>query len=236
MPKRINRQGRKRSGGVVQELRKDERVSVHRFPSAYSASMSYPVVLRYRFIGGSIGTFPVTRKMLLDIFVQGDSTTSYSRIWSNVKLRKIEVWGGTLSTTATTNVVPFTSVSLEWLSTYGPGNVKSDTGNFERPPHLECRPPPRSLAGFWSLVGSNESDVIFKLSGSSSAIASGPFIGVPAGSIVDLHLQVTNQDDEAVTLYTALSGVTVGQNYVRDFVTAPGVSPGFAPEAYTTIA
>jgi len=228
---------RRKGGGVLQEMKKEERVDVHRFPMPIIVVMNYPVVIRYRFITGSAVSPMVTRKMLLDIFVQGNTTTTYSRVWAAVKLRKVEVWGGAQSTTTTTNVIPYSSVSLEWLSSYGPAVVKSDSGNFERPAHIECRPPRRSLAGFWSLVGQNEADVLFKFSGSLTGVGLGPLTGIPAATIVDLHLQVTNLDDEGVTVYSAITGAVAGQNYVRDFTTAPGSSsPNFSPEGYTAIA
>lgn len=222
------------SGGVLQEMKREARLDVHRFPSPFQATMGYPLILRYRMVAGTVINPVVTRKNLLDIFVQGNTTTSYARSWSAVRIRKLEIWGGTVSTTATTNSVAMTNVSIEWLSTYGPGRVKSDAGNFERPPHIESRPPRGSLAGFWSLVGSGETDVLFKLSGSSTGPGSAPFSGLPLGTIVDLHLQVMNQDDEAVVVYTGITGVTAGQNYVRDFTTAPGATEQFSPEGYTS--
>jgi len=236
MPKRGQKGMRIPSGSVVRELRTERKEDDARFPSPFIANITYPVVLRYKVTSSGTPTSSVTRKNLLDIFVSGATTTSYTRNWSAVKIRKIEIWGGSLSTTATTNQVPYTSVSLEWFSTYGPGIVKSAAGNFERPAHLVVRPPRGSLAGFWSLDGSNESEVIFKLSGSASTVASTPFQGLPLGSYLDIHVQAVAQDDEPVVVYTGVTAV-VGQNYIRDFSTAPGTTPAvYQPEGYTTIA
>jgi len=208
-------------------------MEIERFPQPFRANITYPVIIRYRYIPTTLSSPGITRKNLLDIFVSGATTTSYTRNWSAVKVRKVEIWGGTLSTTATNNVVPYTSVSLEWLSTYGPGIVKSDSGNFERPPHISCVPPKQSLSGFWSLDGQNESEVIFKLSGNGTGVGA-PFAGLPAATVLDLHLQVVAQDDEPPVVYTGVTAV-VGQNYVRDFATPPGASTVlFFPEGYQT--
>jgi hypothetical protein len=82
---------------------------------------------------------------------------SASRLFQAVKVISIEIWG---MTNPTTGGAP-QDVGVEWTSANGPAAVKEQVCmGTTKPAHVFARPPPKSLAGFWSLSGTNESEIL----------------------------------------------------------------------------
>jgi hypothetical protein len=147
----------------------------------------------------------------------GDSTTSnLYRLASSVKLKRIEMWCPSISTTAITS----TTISLEWLSDQGPSTEISDTGNPFTMPHIASSPPRNSLAGFWSLNTINNSESLFKLS-------------LVTGTVIDIWLEMVLVDDFGPISAGVPTGTVAGQVYVRS-LDNPG-SLAITPVSYATI-
>jgi hypothetical protein len=138
------------------------------------------VNLKHRFRYYSNGTatnVTVTRANLLNnLMVNISSSTGHWAIISAIKVDRIEMVSpsGALLTQGT--------ISVEWLSTYGPSVIVSDTSNSTA---IQCvvrsSPPRNSLASFWSLSNSNESDTLMNLNS-------------PAGTVVDVFVTMVLND------------------------------------------
>jgi hypothetical protein len=162
----------------------------------------------------------ITRADLLNIMAVGSTsggTTQASRIFAGVKLNRIELRSiGTNPGSGNDTLIQTTT--LEWTSTYGPSSEISDSGTALHPPIITSSPPSQSLAAFWSLTGSNESDVLMVLN-------------LPASSSVDLWVEAVLMDGQSV-VEIPLGSATLGVLYV---LALDGPSSNrIAPVSYTT--
>jgi hypothetical protein len=110
------------------------------------------------------------------------------------KIKKVEMWAPPPSQGSTA------TVSLEWLGSgvNSPNRETSDTSmSTAYPAHLITRPPPQSLASFWTTVNAGSATNIMRLN-------------CPAGTVIDLSLQLIENDQElanvTVTVVTVVSG------------------------------
>jgi len=134
--------------------------------------------------------------MLLNHLLMGTSANHGGRILSGFKLNGFKVW----SLGAAGVAVPAT-VSVEWTSNLGPSTIVSDSSMSIAPAFVNTKPPKDSLASFWSLTGSNETEVLAILT-------------YTTGSIVDMSYEAILQNGETpVVVVTTLAGV-VGQVYM----------------------
>jgi hypothetical protein len=166
----------------------------------------------------------VSRATLLDLMVMAVSATAANRIFDAVKIRRIRIWGNAPGAGA----VAARTSSVQWLSTYSPARIVSDSGSGATyGARLSTVPPAMSLAGFWSLTGVNEADALFILE-------------LNQGDIVDLDLTFRIQngifDASIAPVAVVVIAATVGTVYclALDFVTAAG-SAVVLPVGYITI-
>jgi len=137
-------------------------------------------------------------------------TTQNARVINAVKVNSISIWSP-----CTTSVL---SASLEWISTYGPSKLISDTTvSATFPAVIHSKAPPQSLAGFWSTTGSNESDVMFAMT-------------CPVGSVVDVNINFIVQDDLNTAGVTTTNNGSVGIVYYT-YLDGPSGSADFQPIA-----
>jgi hypothetical protein len=185
------------------------------FPRTFNSNIRFKHQFRYTSVGTLAGNI-TQRSTILNLLGVATTTTQVARLFAGVKINRIEIFGvsgsGSTGTTAST-------VSLEWLSEFGPSSEMSDTGNAFNPPHLVCTPPPQSTASFWSLTGSNEGVSLFS-------------IAAPAGSVVDLWLDVVLFDAETPTLITSTSILTVGGTYAGYLTGSVGAGTYLIPVSY----
>jgi hypothetical protein len=127
-------------------------------PRQLSINTRFKMTLRYA--GGNSSYVSITRAMMLNTYLMNlTSSTSNARILQAIKLNRIEIFGAGASGVASTGFC-----AIQWLSTLGPAIELIDTSNSTAyPPHLITSPPPNTLASFWSIAGSNESEVLFKI-------------------------------------------------------------------------
>jgi len=184
---------------------------------------------RFRYIDIGSGTnFSLTRALLLNLMISGNTTSTAARLIAGVKLNRIEMF--TVCTTAVTAATPETTISVEWLSNYGPSTEASDTSiSPSLPAHVISVPPAFSLASFWSLTGINESEVIAKLVLPSTA---SPFF---ANTVLDVWVDVVLMDDETpVSVSGFANALTVSQFYLS-YLDGVGSSAEIRPVSYTSI-
>jgi hypothetical protein len=182
-------------------------------PPQFSATIQ--VSRRVRYTASSAGSsLSLTRADLLNHLVVNTSANANARIISGFKLNRFEVWGPGSSAFA------LGTVSVEWTSTYGPSKVVSDTSMTIDPGHIVATPPPQSLASFWSLTGSSESDVI-------------AILNFPANSVVDMNYEVIFQNLETPVSVATVAAGTVGNLYMLPLFGI--VSNALVPTSYNTI-
>ncbi len=113
-----------------------------------------------------------------------------------------------------------TTMSIEWTSSLGPTAEISDTGTPLHPPFIRSSPPKSSLASFWSLNGSNESEVLM-------------ILVVPVSTIIDVWLDFVLQDGQTPVLNVPSNGATVGEVYCFP-LDGFGSSAKLIPVSYTS--
>jgi len=210
MPKRRARKRKGSKGGGSKQ-----------FPPMFKSQIE--VSRRFRFQVTSqtaTTTSNIRRSDLLNLLmVNLAGGTSSARLIAGVKVRRVEFWG--LSNSA--SVQNTGTISIEWLSQFGPSREISDTAIPSiRPPYLSATPPIQSAASFWSLTGSNESEVLFTL------------VATPSGCVIDVFLDIILFDGESsVTITTTASGTT-GQLYMG-YLDGPISGGKWQPVSYTSL-
>jgi len=172
----------------------------------------------FRYTSGATSAFSITRGNLLNTLLCGTfaaSPATAARLISGVKLNQIEV----RTLTAATDVSSAT-ITIEWTSTLGPSSEVSDTGTPLHPPFLHTSPPRSSLASFWSLTGSQESEVLFILT-------------VPQFSIIDVWFSYVLQDGQS-PVNVALAGTAVLGQVYAGFLDGQGAGAKLQPVSYTS--
>jgi hypothetical protein len=145
------------------------------------------------------GNYTISRGNLLNLLFSCNSGTTSARTIAAVKVNQLEVW----QTYSTSNTSSATTVSVEWLSNYGPSTEYSDTSlSVSIPAHVRTQSPPLSLASFWSITGSSESEGIFRLRTDNGSNA-----------IIDLWVDIVLMDDETPVTITTQNSLTTSQLY-----------------------
>jgi hypothetical protein len=181
------------------------------------------VILKHRFrwatdtnngvVNQAFNRFLATSLLFMNI---ASGTLNYSIIAAS-KINRVEIYGPCVNSTT------LATVSIEWLSNFGPSSEFSDsTTSSASPPHIVCVPPPLSLASFWSLTGSNASEVLFLYT-------------LLPGSIIDIWFDIVLFDGETSSLITTTSSGTVGQLYAVA-LDGTGASTKVHPVSYATLA
>jgi hypothetical protein len=180
------------------------------FPKTFQSNVRFKHKFRFIVLSATVST--ITRADMLDLLFVNKVANNNARLFSGIKLNRVEVYavGGSAAALPITS----TTVSLEWLSNYGPSNEYSDTGNQFEPGHLVCTPPPMSLASFWSLTGSNETETLFTLT-------------APVACIVDIDTDIVLNDGETPVNIVTVAAGTIGLTYASylDFSSTKVIQP-----------
>jgi len=165
-------------------------------PPPFTATISANKTFRFS-SGTNAGTFPITRGMLLNLVSMCSVAvgSSQARLLNAVRLKSVEMWGNP----PLLGGVPVVT-SVEWVGQNSPSTLISDTSMGVNAAHVLARPPPDSSNRWWSITGSNESEVLFE-------------IEVPAGTIIDVKAAIRFIDDEAGVSAEAGAAATLGTVY-----------------------
>jgi hypothetical protein len=152
--------------------------------------------------------------MLATLLVNTSGTTANSRIISGIKLDRIEMYGAPQAANK--------PIAIEWVSNYGPTSEISDQSlGASIISQIKSSPPRNSLAGFWSMTGSNEGEQLC-------------LITAPASTIINVWTTIVLQDGETpASQATTSSGVT-GTLYLTSF-DGPGSGAKLVPQSYATL-
>lgn len=175
-------------------------------PLPFVSTWSVNKKLRFKSLDNSSETtpLPITRAMMLNLMEVIITDTTAARVIGAIKLNQIEMWSPPVSDEVK-------SVSVEWSGQRSPSTLKSDSAMSIQPAHLVSGPPKDSLASFWSINGTDESDVLCKLE-------------IPEDGILDVMVSIRLIDREATTAGEAPTAAsTPGQvvyNYLDGFASA----------------
>jgi hypothetical protein len=182
-------------------------VSVRSVLKPFKADPINNFMIRYQASSGN--TRNITRAMMLNTFFTGISSFTNTRVCAAVRINRVSI---------TTSI----NASLEWLSAYGPTSATVITAtSTSSPGFYSQRPPKNSLAGAWSLSGSNESEALMNLT-----FTTNDYIDVE-GSFVLL-------DQEPVVNVTTSAATTTGQLY-RSRLDGPAATALLIPSYVLTL-
>jgi hypothetical protein len=183
-------------------------------PLPYAANTRFKHKFRFLSVGNATPVV-ITRKQLLCSYLVGTATamTCY-RLIQGIKLNRIEMYSGNIGSS-------YQTIALTWLSNYGPSTEISDTSTSNASPaHFETTPPLQSLASFWSMTGSNESEAILNITAAQNAI-------------LDVWVDIVLMDGPGAAVSTSQS-CSSGYFYVTYF-DGPGSSSVFLPQSVVSI-
>ncbi len=183
--------------------RKPSKVIPNR-PPQYEASVTFGRKFRFS-CSTAATTSSITRAQLLDLIVLNAAANTNYRMIDAIKVNRIRIWGQPPGNAGAGVLAP---VAVQWLSENGPTKLISDSGiGSTLGARIDSRPPPMSLASFWSLTGTGEAVTLFVISAN-------------AGDIVDLDCSVRFQNQsltaagaEAVTTVASTAAGSVGVVY-----------------------
>jgi hypothetical protein len=187
---RRKRRGRKRPRNRVTEVVLSRRDPS--FPPQNNVKPSTTRSFRF-FVTGQVTASPVTRRCLLNLVLAGTSgSTTAVNVYEAVRLDRINMYfvGSGLGGAADELV-------LSWTGDRAPDTRYSDRGSSAHPACIKCRPPQKSLAGFWSTVFADMDEPLC-------------YITAPTGTVVDIQVAMVIGDaatKTCVILNPGLSGI-----------------------------
>jgi hypothetical protein len=182
-------------------------VSVRSVLKPFKADPINNFMIRYQASSGN--TRNITRAMMLNTFFIGIGTYTNTRVCAAVRINRVSI---------TTSI----NASLEWLSAYGPTSATVITAtSTSSPGFYSQRPPKNSLAGAWSLSGSNESEALMNLTFTTN-------------DYIDVEGSFVLFDQEPVVTVTTSSGTTTGQLF-RSRLDGPAATALLIPSYVLTL-
>jgi hypothetical protein len=158
-PRTRSRRGppRRNKGGRSARLAGQGNIREVRIASVIKPYTSDPIIsFQVRYQSNNASTVTITRAMMLNTKIMCTSGTTNYRIFQAVRLNSIEMTVAALG-------------AVQWLSTYSPAKSTTFNATSTTAPGIYIsRPPQNSLASFWSTSASNESEVLLKVTTSTS--------------------------------------------------------------------
>jgi len=182
-------------------------------PPPFVPTLSLSHRFRYK-SGGNTGFFSITRGNLLNQLLVATSAVTTVRQMTAVRLKSVELWGNPVALGAAPS-----ELQLEWLGENSPSTVISDVPMGVRPSHIRATPPTASSNRWWSISGTSEADVIFKLF-------------VSANTIIDVTMELRLVEQEAPVAGEVPAGAVLGQvygNYLDGLASGQLTPLGFSP-------
>ncbi len=219
MTPKNNTKRAQKSAGKTNRGTKKMTNSVIPHPTQFNSTVRF--TRKARFVcGTSSSTLNLTRAMLLNHLVVAKTTTTATRLLSGIRLAHIQIWYFPTGNAASEQYVPNT-VSVEWTSTYGPSVIVSDTSLSIEPASILTKPPKDSLASFWSLTGTNESDVLAILT-------------LLARTVIDITYECVLQNGETPVGLSPTTVMTAGAVYMS-YLDGIAGSGNISPVSYSGI-
>jgi hypothetical protein len=169
----------------------------------YKADNILNFSIRYQSQSGS-NLRIITRGFLLNTLIMNqNSGASNYRVCASVRVNRVRIYTAS-------------SCSLEWLSAYGPSSATIVQGTSTTASGILMQKPPKnSLASYWSLTGSNESENLMALTMGSN-------------DVIDVDYSVVLMDVETPVNITTTNSGTIGQLY-RSYLDGPNAGAQYKP-------
>jgi len=172
----------------------------------------------FRFTATAAATLNVSWVNLLDSLNMAATATTAYQLCDRVRVRAVEVWAASAASgTPVTVSCEFAGVTAGFV---GRSRIVSDTTiGTARLAHIRLSPDRASQASQW------------QFSNGAPAFQ----LVVPAGAVIDVHLNLTVRDTNAAGTAVANppAGATVGQVYVRGLDGIAVATTNFPPVSYT---
>lgn len=156
--------------------------SVPRFPGLFQSTLDSTHSFRFLSVqSGPLRAVTISRLGLINILGSGIAPNLSFSMLDAIRVIGIKIWTVSGPVGAP---VGAESVTLRWTSQLGKSNVMIATGNAFAPATIQSRPPRNSLASFWTRRGSpatTAAEIIFEMV-------------LPAGSIIDIHVEIELQN------------------------------------------
>jgi hypothetical protein len=150
---------------INKNIRKVQRASKLREkrPPPFVSTLSFKHKFRF-YSATAVSSLPITRLNMLNLYLNTPTATSSVRILAAVRLLSVEAWSPPASLPSTTEL------DIEWVGSYAPSTIKSDSSMGVLPAHIHTSPPKDSSAAWWSIVGSNESEQLLLLTAAAETV------------------------------------------------------------------
>jgi hypothetical protein len=146
---------------------------------------------RFAVTGSPVAQSVITQTELANLLVVATSSTATSRVFSSVRLRKVEAWALPVQGNQPQ------SVSISGIGA-GPENRKSDQSMGITPAHVRWNPAPNSVADLW-----------FEVGGSLNMFE----ITAPTAAVVDVSIDFIQNCADTATAGPTSVGATAGVWY-----------------------
>ncbi len=184
-------------------------------PPSWSPTVTVGITQRYICsVAGGVSARAISINNLLDAkFMATGAATGY-RLYAGVKLRRVKIWAGNSSATASN------TVQVEWEninSVIGSNSkIVSDTAvGTTNVAYINTRPPPGSYAEDWLGLGTGTTQLFT--------------ITCPEGAIIDVSYTFALRDDEtATTVARTVAAATTGILYTS-YLDCDDASPDLRP-------
>jgi hypothetical protein len=219
---RRSAQNRQRSAGRIP-----------RSPPSINATIRFNQTLRFKTLAAVTSQKSVERGDLLNAYLMVINTVPGSmivaRMFHAVKVNRVTIWAVAGAGTDDFDAV---DISVTWLSTYGPASVKTDSGNAFNTAAMTTKPPRQSLASYWSLSSSNETDVLFRIGANQTSAG----ITIPKGFIIDIACSFVCEAVTSVQLnYVSSGSFTTGSVYRSYLGEVGNTTPEWEPVGFNGI-
>lgn len=149
-----------------------------------------------RFVANAAFVGNITFQNILDTMLVATTATALSDVFQSVKIRHVEVFALPVVGGAASVSVEFSGVTA---GAVGDQKIHSDTSMGIQPAHVLARPDRRALAGQ------------YQLSSAANAIT----LACPAGSVIDIGLELVGQFGSNTAAQNAGVAATAGAFYLR---------------------
>jgi hypothetical protein len=160
--KKNNKMSSVASSSALTVIAKNSADQLSAFPKPF---LQYPVFnMTFEFNGTFTTPIAVTRGTVRKMLFMDISATTGFQIINSAKVNLVEIWSQN-----TTVPNQFSTVGIEWSTPNTFAKVKLDSGNSQRPAHVQSRPPRNSPASFPGLLG-QDGDTLFRLFADSPSL------------------------------------------------------------------
>jgi hypothetical protein len=199
--------------------RKDVATVLPGFPRQVLAQPTFTRTFRYISTAGeSKDADVVTYASLQNLMFIGIASSSARAMFATVRLRKVEIWGCSTSSS-------FSTVGLTWLGARTSNKSLIASGNSFVPAHVVARPPKGSDAAMWF---SGQEEFVYGTPTKSNICFS---LQCTAGDICDVTVDFQINDNDGVNNGSSIignSGISPGYIYDNTYLdnTSPSLSAG----------